>query len=73
MSKNRFDIMVNIFDDELNEKFRTLPNGKIQADFGTNVSFVKTENNRPVDEFKNRFPTEYKMTLDDWFDIIHPY
>lgn len=70
---NRLNVMTNLFDDELNKKFKILPSGKIQADFGANISFVKTENNRPVDEFKNRFPAEYKMAFDNWFDTIHPY
>lgn len=59
------------FQEEMNEKFVLLNSGKVTADFGSRVTFIPTHGKTFIEEYKKRYPTEYKMLLDEWFDNVH--
>jgi hypothetical protein len=63
----------NRFQDEMNSKFVRLPSGKVTAEFGSRMTFIPSAKISYIKEFKKRYPTEYKILFDEWFDAIRGF
>lgn len=61
-----------LFQDEMNKKFIKI-GGRVQAKFGSGMTFIPTNQRSNIQEFKKRYPTEYGLLFNDWVDKVHPY
>lgn len=62
-----------LFQDEMNKKFIKLRSGRVTAEFGSRMTFIPSNQRSNIQEFKKRYPTEYKSLFNDWIDKVHPY
>ncbi|MBR4315722.1 MAG: hypothetical protein IKP65_01945 [Alphaproteobacteria bacterium] len=58
------------FQEYFKSKFVQLSSGKWFCKEGLNETFICLGNNTPVEEFKERYPTQYKKRMDKWSDEI---
>lgn len=61
-----------LFQDEMNKKFTKI-GGRVRAEFGSGMTFIPTERRSNIQEFKKRYPTEYRILFNSWVDNVHPY
>ena len=61
------------FQEHFAKKIIQLQSGYWMHTEGNKERFFYLGKNTPIQEFKIRFPNEYKRLMDEWFDEVHPY